>query len=57
MLLVYPVRFRLMDVRREITIIGQHNHDTEQTINRLETYVLDVCRRMNVLNELKEVVF
>ena len=54
MLLVYPVRFRLMDVRREITIIGQHNHDTEQTINRLETYVF---RRMNVLNEFKEVVF
>merc|ERR1711915_431286 len=35
------LRKRLMDVRREITIIGQHNHDTEQTINRLKAEVQD----------------
>merc|ERR1711970_1110984 len=43
------LRKRLMDIRREITIIGQRNHDAEQTINRLRKETDDWKTKTNKL--------
>merc|ERR1712126_179556 len=51
------LRKRLMDVRREIAIIGRRNHDAEQTIKRLRYEMEDWKSKSNKmemdLNELK----
>merc|ERR1719481_514027 len=51
------LRKRLMDVRREISIIGRRNHDAEQTIKRLRFEMEDWKSKSNKmemdLNELK----
>jgi len=51
------LRKRLMEIRREITMIGEQNHDAEQTINRLRKEVEDWKARSNKmqieLNQLK----
>jgi len=51
------LRKRLMDVRREISVIGRRNHDAEQTIKRLRVEMEDWKTKSNKmtmeLNELK----
>merc|ERR1719244_901910 len=51
------MRKRLMDVRREISIIGRRNHDAEQTIKRLRVEMEDWKEKSNTmqmeLNQLK----
>jgi len=51
------LRKRLMDVRREISVISRRNHDAEQTIKRLRTEMEDWKQKSNKmqmeLNELK----
>jgi len=51
------LRKRLMEIRREITMIGEHNHDAEQTINRLRKEVDNWKGKSNKmqmeLNQLK----
>merc|ERR1712002_671589 len=41
------LRKRLMDIRREITIIGRRNHDAEQTIKRLRVEMEDWKTKSN----------
>merc|ERR1712212_1183393 len=51
------LRKRLLDIRRELTIIGQRNHDAEQTINRSRKETDDWKTKTNKLqmelNQLK----
>jgi len=51
------LRKRLMDIRREISIIGRRNHDAEQTIKRLKVEMEDWKTKSNQmtmeLNQLK----
>merc|ERR1719348_1906826 len=51
------LRKRLMDIRREISVIGRRNHDAEQTIKRLRVEMEDWKTKSNKmtmeLNELK----
>jgi len=51
------LRKRLMDVRREISILGRRNHDAEQTVTRLRVEMDDWKTKSNKmqmeLNELK----
>merc|ERR1712215_172198 len=51
------LRKRLMDVRRELSIIGRRNHDAEQTIKRLRVEMEDWKTKSNKmqmeLNELQ----
>merc|ERR1719290_495477 len=51
------LRKRLMDIRREISIIGRRNHDAEQTIKRLRVDMEDWKTKSNKmqmeLNELQ----
>merc|ERR1719430_26649 len=41
------LRKRLMDVRREISVIGRRNHDAEQTIKRLRVEMEDWKTKSN----------
>merc|ERR1711915_708079 len=51
------LRKRLLDIRREISIIGRRNHDAEQTIKRLKVEMEDWKTKSNQmtmeLNQLK----
>jgi len=51
------LRKRLMDIRREISIIGRRNHDAEQTIKRLRVEMEDWKSKSNKmtmeLNQMK----
>merc|ERR1711874_363165 len=44
------LRKRLMDVRREISVIGRRNHDAEQTIKRLRVEMEDWTGKQIRLN-------